>query len=62
MDESDGAKTHPGDVWSFETTASGDPNLVGWWTFEGNYLDISGNENHGWPVNNAHLTTVDNRP
>ncbi len=62
VDESDGVRTHPGDVWSFETTASSDPNLVGWWTFEGNYLDISGNENHGWPVNNAHLTTVDNRP
>jgi hypothetical protein len=62
VDESDGVQTHPGDIWSFETTASGDPNLVGWWTFEGNYLDISGNENHGWPVNNAHLATVGNRP
>ncbi|MCX5644522.1 MAG: hypothetical protein NTZ17_07525 [Phycisphaerae bacterium] len=62
VDESDGAAMHKGDVWSFETTASGDPNLVGWWTFEGNFLDISGNENHGRPVNNAGLTTVDTRP
>ncbi len=62
VDESDGAALHKGDVWSFETTASGDPNLVGWWTFEGNFLDISGNENHGWPVNDASLGTVDNRP
>ena len=62
VDESDGVAMHQGDVWSFETTASGDPNLVGWWTFEGNYLDISGNENHGRPVNNAGLTSVDTRP
>ncbi|MCU0915989.1 MAG: hypothetical protein MUC88_15720 [Planctomycetes bacterium] len=62
VDEFDGTKMQGGDVWSFETTASGDPNLVGWWTFEDNYLDISGNENHGWPINNAHTTVVDTRP
>jgi len=62
VDESDGSATHQGDVWSFETTASGDPNLVGWWTFEGNFLDISGNENHGRPVNGARLSTADTRP
>ena len=62
VDEFDGAATHEGDVWSFQTTASADPNLVGWWTFDDGYLDISGNENHGWAVNNAAITTINTRP
>jgi len=62
VDEFDGTATHQGDVWRFTTTASADPNLVGWWPFEDGYLDISGNENHGRSINNAHITTVDTRP
>ena len=62
VDESDGAKTHTGDVWSFETTASADPNLVGWWPFDDGYLDVSGNENHGRPINDANVVTVNTRP
>ena len=62
VDEFDGAATHQGDVWSFETTASGDPNLVGWWPFEDGYLDISGNENHGRPINDANIVAVNTRP
>jgi hypothetical protein len=62
VDQFDGTATHKGDVWSFETTASGDPNLVGWWTFEDGYLDISGNENHGRPIHDANVVSVDTRP
>jgi len=29
------------------TANAADPNLVGWWTFDGNALDTSGNERHG---------------
>jgi hypothetical protein len=62
VDEFDGSTTHAGYIWSFVTTASGDPNLVGWWQFEGNYLDISGNENHGRPINDANIATTTTRP
>jgi len=62
VDEFDGSTTHRGDIWSFMTTTSADPNLVGWWPFEGNYLDISGNENHGRPIFDASIVTVNDRP
>jgi hypothetical protein len=62
VDESDGTTTHQGDIWSFETTASNDPNLVAWWPFDDGYLDVSGNEHHGRPVNDANIVTVNTRP
>ena len=62
VDEFDGVTTHEGDVWSFVTTASGDPNLIGWWPFEDGYFDISGNENHGRLINDANIVIVDTRP
>ncbi len=62
VDEFDGTTTHPGDVWALQTTASGDPNLVGWWPFEGDFLDISGNENHGRPINDANIVAINDRP
>jgi hypothetical protein len=68
IDEFDGTTTHTGDVWSFMTTASADPNLVAWWTFDTigsgdlRVLDVSGNENHGRFINDANLVTVNTRP
>mgnify|MGYP001097735232 CR=1 FL=1 len=54
VDEFDGAATHKGDVWSFETLPFApvtDPNLVGWWKFDDgsgvNVFDSSGHGNHG---------------
>jgi hypothetical protein len=43
VDEYDGANTHKGDIWSFETppfVEISDPNLVGWWKLDGEYLDL----------------------
>ncbi|MHC4174063.1 MAG: LamG-like jellyroll fold domain-containing protein [Planctomycetota bacterium] len=31
-------------------SGAGDPNLLGWWKFDGDALDSSGNERHGTPV------------
>jgi hypothetical protein len=62
IDEFDGTSTHTGDMWSFQTTASADPNLVGWWTFDGHYLDVTGNENHGRPINDANIVVANDRP
>jgi hypothetical protein len=56
VDEFDGTDTHKGDIWSFETppfTEIIDPNLVGWWKLDGEYLDLgyvfdySGYNHHG---------------
>jgi hypothetical protein len=56
VDEFDGKDTHKGDIWSFETppfTEVIDPNLVGWWKLDGEYLDLgyvfdySGYNHHG---------------
>jgi regulation of enolase protein 1 (concanavalin A-like superfamily) len=51
-----------GDVWRFVTTQSADPNLVGWWKLDGDYLDASGYENHVRPINDANLSTATDRP
>jgi hypothetical protein len=43
VDESDGKATYKGDIWSFETPPFieiSDPNLVGWWKLDGEYLDL----------------------
>ena len=54
IDESDGAATYKGEVWSFSTVPAipiYDPNLVGFWSLdEGSGLyavDWSGHDNHG---------------
>jgi len=50
VDEFDPPATHKGDVWSFKTLPEisvTDPNLVGWWKFDGNANDSSGNGNNG---------------
>jgi len=58
VDEHDATgKLVAGDVWSFSSvplvTAAGEPNLVGWWTFDTepqnsmSVLDVSGNNRHG---------------
>jgi hypothetical protein len=54
VDESDGATTYKGDIWSFATMPDipiADPNLTGWWKFdEGSgviAIDGSGHGNHG---------------
>ncbi len=56
VDEFDGSDTHKGDIWSFETPPFieiSDPNLVGWWKLDGEYLDLgyvfdySGYNHHG---------------
>ncbi|MBC8469400.1 MAG: LamG domain-containing protein [Planctomycetes bacterium] len=56
VDEFDGKDTYKGNVWSFETppfTEISDPNLVGWWKLDGEYLDLgyvfdySGYNRHG---------------
>lgn len=56
VDESDGDNTYKGDIWSFETPpdiAVTDPNLVGWWKFDGEFFDLgyvidsSGYDHHG---------------
>jgi len=41
--EADGTTAHIGDVWSFSTVPKvpiSDPNLVGWWKLDGEYLDL----------------------
>ena len=56
VDEFDGTDTHKGDVLSFETPPFieiTDPNLIGWWKFDGEALDLgyvidsSGYDHHG---------------
>jgi len=50
VDEFDPPATHKGEVWSFKTLPEisvTDSNLVGWWKFEGNANDSSGNGNNG---------------
>ena len=50
IDEFDPPTTHKGKVWSFKTLPKisvTDPNLVGWWRFDGNAKDSSGNGNNG---------------
>jgi beta-lactamase regulating signal transducer with metallopeptidase domain len=50
VDEFDAVDTYKGTVWSFETLPEisvSDPNLVGWWKFDGNAKDSSGNGNNG---------------
>jgi hypothetical protein len=50
VDEFDPPTTHKGKVWSFKTLPKisvTDPNLVGWWRFDGNANDSSGNGNNG---------------
>ncbi len=56
VDEYDGTNTHKGVIWSFETPPFSEvtnPNLVGWWKLDGEYLDLgyvfdySGYNNHG---------------
>ena len=41
--EADGTTAHIGDVWSFSTVPNvsiSDPNLIGWWKLDGEYLDL----------------------
>ncbi|MHC4586767.1 MAG: LamG domain-containing protein, partial [Planctomycetota bacterium] len=55
IDEFDPPATHKGKVWSFKTlpkTSVTDPNLVGWWRFDGNANDSSGNGNNGVETGN----------
>ena len=50
VDEFDAVDTYKGKAWSFETLPEisvSDPNLVGWWKFDGNAKDSSGNGNNG---------------
>ncbi len=50
VDEFNPPATHKGDVWSFKTLPEisvTDPNLVGWWKFDGNANDSSGTGNNG---------------
>ncbi len=50
VDEFDPPTMHKGEVWSFKTLPEisvTDPNLVGWWKFDGNANDSSGNGNNG---------------
>jgi beta-lactamase regulating signal transducer with metallopeptidase domain len=50
VDEFDPPAMHKGEVWSFETLPEisvTNPNLVGWWRFDGNANDSSGNGNNG---------------
>ncbi len=50
VDEFDAVDTYKGKVWSFKTLPEisvTDPNLVGWWKFDGNANDSSGNGNNG---------------
>jgi hypothetical protein len=35
-----------------------DPNLAGWWKFDGNALDSSGNDRHGTLMGDAHIIDV----
>ncbi len=64
VDEFDGTETHKGNLWSFETPPSipiTDPNLVGWWKFDGEAFDLgyvidySGYDHHGTPVGDLQL-------
>ena len=50
VDEFDAVDTYKGEVWSFKTVPEisvSDPNLVGWWKFDGNTNDSSDNGNNG---------------
>ncbi len=50
VDEFDAVDTYKGKVWSFKTLPEisvTDPNLIGWWRFDGNAKDSSGNGNNG---------------
>ena len=50
VDEFDAVDTYKGEVWSFKTAPKisvADPNLIGWWKFDGNSNDSSDNDNNG---------------
>ena len=53
IDEFDGATTYMGNIWSFTTTSP--PSLVGWWKFDGDVLDSSGNGRNGSLQGDAHF-------
>ncbi|MCK4294387.1 MAG: hypothetical protein KAY65_14405, partial [Planctomycetes bacterium] len=61
--ESDGVSTWIGPIWHFKTmpdpALAVDPNLIGWWKFDGDYLDWSGYNNHGSPYGSGIGTVSD---
>ena len=64
IDQSDGATTYKGDVWSFKTLPDipvSDPNLIAWWKLDegqgSNVLDWSGHKNDGTLINGPEWVT-----